>query len=130
MTPTRFTLAVLAGIVVGSLSFWHYAAPPGTGAPHGDHEPWYDGQLGMAGDHHIELVRSVRGTEVYVSDGSRRPVHPASASLVVDGGQPIPLRADGDRLVSDTRLQGREATVIAVLADGERFAVTFQIAAE
>ena len=130
MTRTRLTLAVLAGIVVASLPFWHYAAPPVAVAPHADHEPWYDGQLGMAGDHHIELVRSVRGTEVYVSDGSRRPIHPASASLVVDGGQPIALLADGDRLVSDTQLQGREATVIAVLADGQRLAVTFQLAAE
>jgi hypothetical protein len=130
VSRTRTTLAVLAGIIVASLPFLHYVAPPVTVGPHADHEPWYDGQLGMAGDHHIELVRSGRGTEVYVSDGWRRPVYPTSASLVVDGGQPIALRPDGDRLLTDTQLQGREATVTAILADGSRLAVTFQLAAE
>ena len=130
MTRTRLALAVLAGLVVASLPFWHYTAPPVTLTGHDDHEPWYGGQLGMAGDHHIELVRSERGTEVYVSDASRRPVYPTSVSLVVDGGSPIALRADDERAVTETRLQGREATVTAVLADGKRLEVTFQLAAE
>lgn len=130
MTAPRIALAVVAGLIVASLSFWHYAAPPGSSAPHGDHEPWYGGQLGMVGDHHIELVRGERDTEVYVSDASRRPVRPASASVVVDGGSPIDLRPEGDAVVADTPLQGREATVTAVLSDGRRLEISFDLDAE
>lgn len=127
MSRLRLALAVAVGLAVASLPFWHYTAPPVDLIAHDDHEPWYGGQLGMAGDHHVELVQSERGTEVYVSDRSRRPVYPASASVAVDGGQPIELRAEGEYLTSDARLEGREATVTAVLPDGARLAVTFQL---
>ena len=122
--------AVVAGVVLAALPFWRYAAPFWSGIPHVDHEPWYDGQLGMTGDHHVELVRSERGVEVYVSDAWRRPVRVANASLAVDGGTPIELRADEERLVAETRLDGSEATVTAVLSDGKRLAITFQLADE
>ena len=127
MTAPRAAAAVVAGVVLAALPFWRYAAPLRSGMPHADHEPWYDGQLGMAGEHHVELVRSARGVEVYVSDAWRRPVRAASASLAVDGGAPIELRADGERLVADTRLDRGEATVTAVLPDGKRLAITFQL---
>ena len=130
MTSRRAIVAVVAGLVLASLPFWRYAAPLLSPMPHGDHEPWYGGQLGMVGEHHIELVHDEHGAQVYVSDASRRPVHPASASLVVDGGPPIDLRAEGDCVVADTPLHGREATVTAVLADGRRLAITFQLAAQ
>ena len=135
MRAARVALAVVAGVVVGGLSFWHYAAPPGSpvhgdqGSPtsHVDHEPWYGGQLGMVGDDHIELVRTERGTEVYVSDAWRRPVKPASAWVVVDGGPHIDLQPDEDAAVSETQLKGREATVTAVLKDGRRLEVSFAL---
>jgi hypothetical protein len=127
VTATRIALAVVAGVVVASLSFWHYAAAPGSPAPHGDHEPWYGGQLGMVGDHHIELVRGERDTQVYVSDAWRRPVRPASASVVVDGGSPIDLHPEGDAVVADTPLKGGKATVTAVLSDGRRLVIGFTL---
>ena len=129
MRAARWVLAAVAGLVVASLPFWRYAAPLFSPIPHGDHEPWYDGQLGMVGDHHIELVRGEYDTHVYVSDASRRPVRPARASVVVDGGPPIDLRAEEDYVVADTPLHGREATVTAVLSDGSRLTITFQLAA-
>jgi len=73
-------------------------------------------------------VHGERGVEVYVSDAWRRPVRAASASLAVDGGAPIELRAEDERLVADTRLDGGEATVTVVLPDGKRLAITFQLA--
>lgn len=142
MRAARIALAVLAGVVVASLSFWHYAAPPGSRLSHGDsraggpsvahddHEPWYGGQLGMVGDDHIELVRNERGTEVYVSDAWRRPIRPAEAWVVVDGGPRIGLDPEDDELVSETQLHGHEATVTAVLSDGRRLEVSFPLAAE
>jgi hypothetical protein len=123
----RLALAVVAGVVVASAPFWHYAAPPWSPAPHGDHEPRYGGVLGMVGDHHVELVRSARGTGVYVSDAWRRPVRPASAWLVVDGGSRIDLRLEDDALVSDAPLPGGQATVTAVLPDGRRLEIGFTL---
>ena len=128
MTARQRAVAVVAGVVLAALPFWRYAAPLWTATPHADHEPWYDGQLGMVGEHHVELVRSARGVEVYVSDAWRRPVRPTRAWLAVDGGPPIALRPDGERLVADTPLDGREATVTAVLSDGRPLAITFQLA--
>ena len=136
MKAARIALAVLAGVAVASLSFWHYAAPPGSPVSHadadahGDHEPWYGGQLGMVGDDHIELVRSERGTEVYVSDAWRRPIRPGSAWVVVDGGPRIDLDPEDDAAVSETQLQGNEATVTAVLPDGRRLEISFMLHAE
>jgi hypothetical protein len=130
---SRIALAVAAGVVVGGLSFWHYAAPPGPAVSerdplaHADHEPWYGGQLGMVGDDHIELVRSARGTEVYVSDAWRRPVQPKSAWIVVDGGPRIDLHPDDDDVETDAQLHGREATVSAVLPDGRRVEISFKL---
>ena len=84
----------------------------------------------MVGDDHIELVRGERDTEVYVSDASRRPVRPASASVVVDGGSPIDLAPRATPWWPTRQLQGREATVTAVLSNGRRLEISFDLDAE
>lgn len=70
MTGRQVVLATLAGLALGAAPFLRYAH---FGAPeaHTDHEPRHGGQLGMVGDHHIEVVRDGAQIRVYVSDARR-----------------------------------------------------------
>src|SRR5512139_186450 len=91
-SPFRSRLtAVVAGLVLATFPFLHYAHLGGHGEAHADHEPHHGGQLGMVGDHHIELVRHRGQIQVFVSDASRRPVQPAQGWITFDGSAAMPL---------------------------------------
>jgi hypothetical protein len=130
MTARRAAAALVAGLLLGTLPLWRYAPLAVSSAPHVDHEPRHGGQLGMAGDHHIELARRAGRVEAWVSDAWRRPLEPRRAWAVFDGAARLPLRWDGDRLVAVPAPAAREVEVIAVLPDGTRVAIGFRLAAE
>lgn len=117
MKASRIVPAVLAGVVLGSMPWWRYAAYIEPATPHADHEPRHGGELAMAGDHHIELHRRGTSVEVYVSDASRRPVEPRAVALVIDGATSTDLRWDGYRFVGTIGPEGAEYEVQAQLED-------------
>jgi len=130
MTLARGGAALAAGLVLGALPFWRYAPLAGWSVPHADHEPHHGGQLGMVGDHHVEIVRRGGRVEAWVSDAWRRPVRPSAAWAVFDGSARVPLGPEGDRLVGSDVRAGGAVEVVAMLADGTRLVIAFESAAE
>jgi len=126
MTLARAIAALAAGLVLGALPFWRYAPLGTSSAPHADHEPRHGGTLGMAGDHHVELLRAAGRVEAWVSDARRRPVRPAAAWVVFDGSVRVPLAWEGDRFVGSDRDAARLVEVVASLPDGAQLAVGFE----
>jgi hypothetical protein len=130
MTVVRGMAALAAGLVLGALPFWRYAPLLASGAPHADHEPRHGGALGMAGDHHVELLRASGRVEAWVSDAWRRPVRPHAAWAVFDGSAPVALAWERDRLVGADRTAARLVEVVASLPDGSRLGVGFERSAD
>jgi hypothetical protein len=121
----RLAAAVAAGLVFAALPFLRYAPLGGRGGAPADHAPHPGGQLGMTGEHHVELRRAGGRVEVFVTDAWRRPVWPRDAQVVFDGARPVPLQRVDDRLVAPDEATARTLEVVAVLADGTPLAVTF-----
>jgi hypothetical protein len=126
MSARRTLLAVASGLLLATLPFLHYVHWGGHPA-HADHEPHHGGQLGMAGDHHVELRRSGDEVEAFVSDAWRRPLRPRQGWLVFDRARTAPLTWRGDRLVAPD-LPAREIEAVVILDDGTRLAVSFDFA--
>jgi hypothetical protein len=128
MTPARAIAAVVAGLFLATLPFWRYLPLGGTIAAHTDHEPRHGGQLGMVGDHHVEVVRRGGRVEVFVSDAKRRPIVPASGRVVFDRETEASLAWENFRLTAPDR----QATVLletrVILADGGELAMSFDFA--
>lgn len=125
LAPARLALAVAAGLALAALPFLRYAHF-GAGA-HADHEPHHGGQLGMVGEHHVELVQRDGRFEVYVSDAWRRPLRPARGRLAPDRGAPLELSWSGGRLVAPAALGGRKVEVAIELDDGTTLAIGFDL---
>ena len=124
MTPSRVVLAVVAGLALATLPFLHYMALGGVEA-HADHEPRYGGQLGMVGDHHIELRRQGGVVEAFVSDARRRAVRPRDAWAKFDGGHSTRLEWDRYRLVGADVADAERVEADVILDDGTRLTIGF-----
>lgn len=131
MRSLRGVAALAAGLVLGSMPWWWYAAHGlAGGGAHANHEPRHGGELAMAGDHHVELVRRGGRLELYVSDAWRRPLRPRDAHVVVDTTTRVPLRWDAVRSVGAVADRARTIEAVVTLHDGGRLAVTFEEAGE
>ena len=124
MTAARIGAAVAGGLLLAALPFLHYASFGGAVAAHADHEPRYGGQLGMVGDHHIELRRRNGLVEAFVSDATRHPVQPRAGWVVFDRTRREPLRWNGHHLTGADQREARE-TDIVVLVEDQRLALSF-----
>jgi hypothetical protein len=118
-------LAAAAGLFLATLPFWRYLPLGGVLGAHMDHEPRHGGQLGMTGDHHIEVVRRRGQVEVFVSDALRLPIAPASGVVIFDRGTPAPLTWENHRLIAPDRPAASEIEVRVRLHDGKQLALSF-----
>ena len=126
MGRVRFAGAVVAGLVLATLPFLRYAVGDHVhGRPHMDHTPHHGGQLGMVGDHHVEVVRVSGRLEVFVSDAHRRPLDVASGRATFDGVTALPLELADGRLVGDDVGYARDLEVQAELSDGTSVTIDF-----
>ena len=125
MSPVHHGVAIIVGAILATLPFWRYVHLGGAAAPHADHAARHGGQLGMVGDHHIEVRRHLRRVETFVSDAWRRSVHPREGWVVFEGATATPLRWENHRLVGSDQPDARVVEVIVVLSDGTRLAISF-----
>jgi hypothetical protein len=130
MTPLRWTTAVGAGLFLATLPFWRYVPMSGGIGAHMDHEPRHGGQLGMIGEHHVEVVRRRGRVEVFVSDATRRSVRPRSGTLVFDREQQAPLTWDDHRMTAADMPAALDVEARVVLDDGSELAIGFDFAGE
>lgn len=123
----RLTVAAAAGLLLATLPFLRYVhfGPPHE--PHADHEPRHGGQLGMSGDHHLEIVRRSGRLEIFVSDARRRIVDAAGGRIAFDGGEEVILEKRGGRFVTADRPAARRVGVVVLLEDGTRVEVDFEL---
>jgi hypothetical protein len=127
MTPKPLALPILAGLLLATMPFLHYVHLTGPGEAHKNHEPRHGGQLGMVGEHHIELGRREGNVEVYVSDAWRSPVRPSQGWVVYDQREKRSLRWQGHRLVGEDSAAARVVETIVILTDGTRLALSFDV---
>jgi len=126
MRPLRTVSAIIAGVLLATLPFWRYAAGEHDhGKAHGDHSPHHGGQLGMVGNHHVEVLRSGGRLEVFVSDAHRRPVDATSGRVVFDAGMVVTLAPAEGRLVGNDFTSAHELEVEASLTDGTSLTIAF-----
>ena len=124
----RYLGAAIAGLFLATLPFWRYVPFGGGAGAHMDHEPRHGGQLGMAGDHHIELVRRGGHVEVFVSDAQRRPIQPRSGHVVFDRTSDAPLLWENHRMIAQDRV-ATEIEAEVLLDDGRKVAISFDFTA-
>lgn len=128
MSVLRIVSALALGLVLATFPFLRYAAGEHDhGKPHMDHTPHHGGQLGMTGDHHVEIVRREGRIEIFVSDAHRRPIEAASGKLTFEGDKVVPLdRAEGKLVCADIEA-ARDVEVEATLTDGTKLEIAFAL---
>lgn len=129
LTPLRLAGAIAGGLLLAAMPLARFVFVAEHGAAHSDHAPRHGGQLGMSGDHHIEVRRRDGKIEAFVSDARRRPVHPAAAWVALDGSEPVPLHPEGNRLVGDDVAAAQEIETSVQLDDGTHLKMTFDFPA-
>jgi hypothetical protein len=113
--------AVALGAGLASLPFLQYGLGHGHAhsiVAHTDHSAHHGGRLTMVGDHHIEVVRSADEIRIFVSDGLRRPLEPASGVVRFASGDELQLRWRSSHLVAAHRADGGRADLTIELEDG------------
>ena len=124
-TPKR--LGQRSGIALGLLLSvtpflrYRWSAPHSPG--HMDHTPRHGGVLGMVGDRHLEIARSLRGIECHPSDAHRGPLD-LVAGRVECGGVLVRGVVAEQRLVAADRCGAGEVTCEVDLADGSSLRMT------
>ena len=126
---TRWVGAIVAGLFLATLPYWRYLPLGGAVAAHMDHEPHHGGQLGMFGDHHIEVVRRRGRMEVFVSDAARRSLRPSAVSVRLDRHAEIRLEWRDHRFVADAEDNANTIEVRVVLGGGTELAGSFDFSA-
>ncbi len=127
MTILRWAGATALGLYLFALPFLRYSGAGHGGEAHMNHESRHGGQLGMVGDHHIE-VRAADGVfEAFVSNARRVPLVPRSGRVVFDSQPPIPMYWESYRLVARGVQPSRDAEVHIVLDDGTELVTTFDV---
>ena len=120
--------AIALGLVLASFPFVMFGVASGhthgAGA-HMDHLPRFGGQLGMVGDHHLELVRKDGRVLVYASDAARRPLRALRGSVRFDDGAERELVAKRFKLEGPDDPSADEATCSVWLVDGAHLQLSF-----
>ena len=125
MTAARWISAVAAGLFLATLPFWRYLPLAGAPGAHMDHEPRHGGQLGMVGEHHVEVVRRRGRIEVFVSDARRRAVRPKDVSATFDHHATEALAWERQRFVGPDESAARQVEARVVLPDAATITVGF-----
>ena len=123
-TLPRLAASIAAGLVLAAIPFARYIHP-GGGEAHANHEARHGGQLGMAGDHHLEFVRRGRHVEIYVSDARRNPLTARRGTLDYGDGIVRRLRWDETLLRGPYVLGAESVNTLVVLEDGEEAEIEF-----
>lgn len=129
-SPFRLLCAVAAGLFLATLPFWRYLPFGGAHGPHMDHEPRHGGQLGMVGDHHVEVVRRQGRVEVFVSDARREAITPRSGRVVFDRTDHAALVWRDHRFIADDRPAATEIEARVFLTDATELAISFDFEGE
>jgi hypothetical protein len=151
MTAAQALRATALGLVLATFPYLHWVAekfaphhaPAGPGAAshanhggmkperhaetHGDHSAHHGGQLGMAGDYHLEFVRRDRNVEIHPSDAIRKPLVAVGGSLDYGDGISHKLRPR-DGFLEGPYVAGSESvTAVVELENGDRVEIEFWI---
>lgn len=127
MSLPRLFGGIVAGLFLATIPFLHYVHLGDGADAHTDHAPRHGGQLGMVGDHHVEIRRRRGRIEAFVSDARRRPVRPREGFVAFDGDDTAPLVWKNRRLTGADRSDARIVEVVVVLDDGTRLETSFDV---
>lgn len=125
MSAARLAFALGLGAFLGAAPFLRYAGVGTRGEAHADHAPRHGGQLGMVGDHHLEVVRRGGRVEVFVSDAWRRPLSARTGHLRFDRAATRTLSRHGEQLIGPDIPDSREIEASVTLPDGTELVLSF-----
>ncbi len=123
-TPLAWAGAVALGGLLFATPFLRYSPLLNRGEAHANHEARHGGQLGMVGDHHVEVRRRGGRIDVFVSDALRAPLRAERLAVSFDGADPVVLPWVGHRF-SGPDQPARDVEVRVTVAGGAELATTF-----